>query len=345
MAPGTRSGIAEQKRSRGGQPGRSGPALGNSNARKHGAWQVVAQVRGLRAAPRERLEALARTTAGLLSDLGAVDVLSLSTSKRLVLESVIVKVEMRRAFEVYLLSRTTPEEFRDALAQVLGAGHYLALCNSIKADLDKLGAWVRVPLELEAIDGAGRLADLRRRFKTPALGPGQAQEPQPLGGARGPGAKPEPVLGPPGETSLPMEGRSDNIRPNPATSEPAGDLLSNRQEEPNLPPNRRQVPPPSSQPDAINLNPPPRKGDRSPLTPDPAVGAEVVELLDAEDESKVIDHLEPAPEEQTKRDTVPLEPDPAEEAIDELEACQEDVGDGTACTDDAVVKWDEEVPS
>ncbi len=78
-------------------------------------------------------------------------------------------------------------------------GTYSTLCSSLRADLDKLGAWRRVPREIEALAaGSGRLEDLRRRFRTPALGPGAPEDPKPLGGApRGPGAEPEPVLEPP----------------------------------------------------------------------------------------------------------------------------------------------------
>ncbi len=152
-----RTGKKKHKR----KPG-SGPPVQNVNARKAGAWAVLSEVRGLRAAPRARVESMARTTAGFISDLGRSHLLDLSTSKRLLLESVVGQVEMRRAWEGYILSRETREEFLSALERIVGSGHYLALCNSLRASLDKLGAWERVPKELEA---DGNLERLREQYR------------------------------------------------------------------------------------------------------------------------------------------------------------------------------------
>ncbi len=152
--------MAREKKRRGRKKG-SGPP-GNLHPVKAGAWAVLSEVRGLRAAPRERVESIARTTAGFLSDLGAESLLLLPTAKRLLLESVAGQVEMRRAWEAYILSRDTREEFLAALEKIVGSGHYLALCNNLRASLDKLGAWERVPREVEQ---EGNLERLRRRFR------------------------------------------------------------------------------------------------------------------------------------------------------------------------------------
>ncbi len=140
----------------------SGAPCGNLNPVKAGAWAVLSEVRGLRAAPRERVVSMARTTAGFISDLGAESLLHLPTSKRLLLESIVGQVEMRRMWEAYILSRETREEFLAALERIVGSGHYLALCNSLRASLDKMGTWERVPREIEA---EGNLEGLRRRFQ------------------------------------------------------------------------------------------------------------------------------------------------------------------------------------
>jgi len=158
--PGQRPKV-KRKRRRGRKHG-SGPP-GNTHTVKAGAWAVLSEVRGLRAAPRERVESMARTTAGFISDLGRSHLLDLSTSKRLLLESVVGQVEMRRAWEGYILSRETREEFLAALEKIVGSGHYLALCNSLRASLDKLGAWERIPKELEA---DGNLERLREQYRT-----------------------------------------------------------------------------------------------------------------------------------------------------------------------------------
>ena len=150
----------KRKRRRKRKPGTGPP--GNLHPIKAGAFAVLSEVRGLRAAPRERVESMARTTAGFISDLGRSDLLDLSTSKRLLLESVVGQVEMRRAWEGYILSRETREEFLSALERIVGSGHYLALCNSLRASLDKLGAWERVPKELEA---DGNLERLREQYR------------------------------------------------------------------------------------------------------------------------------------------------------------------------------------
>ncbi len=228
----------------------------------HGAHQIVAMMRGKRRVSREVVECMVPTVRGLLSDLGAETLLDVSTSKRIILERVGFKVEALRTLEEDALSKPTLEERLAAFERIMRGGTYSTLCSSLRADLDKLGAWHRVPREIEALaDGAGRLEALRRRFKTPALGPGQAEEPQPWGGApRGPGAEPEPVLGPP---------------------------------------------------------------ERSEPVVDPQVGADLVEILDANPEEDEVAELEDHRE----------------------EGAEADVGDGTACTGDAVVKWDEEVRS
>ena len=92
--------------------------------------------------------------------------------------------------------------------------------------------WERVPLDVTPHREAGALEDLRRRFRTPALGPGQAQDPEILGPdpPRGRGEVPEELVGPPADLGAEPATRTGTSEPvpdrEPGAEEDRGDGTS-----------------------------------------------------------------------------------------------------------------------